>query len=101
MYVQAGAGIVADSDPDFEQQECINKAAALFRAAEEAKRFAPPRGAGSKFHASIRRSGQKTFWLPARTMPCRHAPNHSGCCVSATTLQANISTQIVHSRSER
>ena len=40
MYVQAGAGIVADSDPDFEQQECINKAAALFRAAEEAKRFA-------------------------------------------------------------
>jgi len=40
MYVQAGAGIVADSDPDFEQQECINKAAALFRAAEEARRFA-------------------------------------------------------------
>jgi anthranilate synthase component I len=40
MYVQAGAGIVADSDPDFEQQECINKAKALFRAAEEARRFA-------------------------------------------------------------
>jgi len=40
MYVQAGAGIVADSDPEFEQQECINKAKALFRAAEEAKRFA-------------------------------------------------------------
>ena len=40
MYVQAGAGIVADSDPQFEQQECINKAKALFRAAEEAKRFA-------------------------------------------------------------
>jgi anthranilate synthase component 1 len=40
MYVQAGAGIVADSDPQFEQQECINKAKALFRAAEEARRFA-------------------------------------------------------------
>ncbi len=40
MYVQAGAGIVADSDPDSEQQECINKAKALFRAAEEARRFA-------------------------------------------------------------
>ena len=40
MYVQAGAGIVADSDPGFEQQECINKAKALFRAAEEARRFA-------------------------------------------------------------
>jgi len=40
MYVQAGAGIVADSNPDSEQQECINKAKALFRAAEEAQRFA-------------------------------------------------------------
>jgi anthranilate synthase component I len=40
MYVQAGAGIVADSNPDFEQQECIAKAKALFRAAEEAQRFA-------------------------------------------------------------
>jgi anthranilate synthase component 1 len=40
MYVQAGAGIVADSNPDNEQQECVNKAKALFRAAEEARRFA-------------------------------------------------------------
>ncbi len=40
MYVQAGAGIVADSDPESEQQECQNKAKALFRAAEEARRFA-------------------------------------------------------------
>ena len=40
MYVQAGAGIVADSNPDAEQQECINKAKALSRAAEEARRFA-------------------------------------------------------------
>ena len=40
MYVQAGAGIVADSNPDTELQECINKAKALFRAAEEARRFA-------------------------------------------------------------
>jgi anthranilate synthase component 1 len=40
MYVQAGAGIVADSDPTSEQTECVNKAKALFRAAEEARRFA-------------------------------------------------------------
>jgi anthranilate synthase component I len=40
MYVQAGAGIVADSDPASEQVECVNKAKALFRAAEEARRFA-------------------------------------------------------------
>ena len=40
MYVQAGAGIVADSEPESEHQECVNKAKALFRAAEEAVRFA-------------------------------------------------------------
>jgi anthranilate synthase component 1 len=40
MYVQAGAGVVYDSIPENEQQECINKAKALVRAAEEAVRFA-------------------------------------------------------------
>ena len=46
MYVQAGAGIVADSNPKSEQTECVNKAKALFRAAEEAKRFASAAGRG-------------------------------------------------------
>jgi anthranilate synthase component 1 len=40
MYVQAGAGIVADSVPTAEHEECRQKARALFRAAEEAVRFA-------------------------------------------------------------
>ena len=40
MYVQAGAGIVYDSDPASENAECENKARALVRAAEEAMRFA-------------------------------------------------------------
>jgi anthranilate synthase component 1 len=31
-YVQSGAGIVADSDPESENQECINKAAAVLGA---------------------------------------------------------------------
>ena len=46
MTVQAGAGIVHDSNPAAEQQECINKAKALFRAAEDAILFAsqPKRG---------------------------------------------------------
>jgi len=37
-YVQAGAGIVADSDPASEYQECMNKAQALVRAVELARR---------------------------------------------------------------
>jgi anthranilate synthase component I len=36
MHVQAGAGIVADSNPQSEQDECVNKAKALFRAANVA-----------------------------------------------------------------
>ena len=39
MYVQAGGGVVADSDPDAEYNETMQKAAALKRAAEEAWRF--------------------------------------------------------------
>lgn len=40
VHVQAGGGVVADSDPDSEYQESCNKAKALIRAAEEAVRFA-------------------------------------------------------------
>jgi len=40
MYVRAGAGIVADSVPEREQAECVSKARALFKAADEAVRFA-------------------------------------------------------------
>lgn len=39
LYVQAGAGVVADSDPEAEHQESCNKARALMRAAEDAVRF--------------------------------------------------------------
>jgi len=44
MYVQAGGGVVADSDPEGEFQESRNKARALVRAAQEAVRFAAHRG---------------------------------------------------------
>ncbi len=40
MYVQAGAGIVHDSVPESEFQECHHKARALIRAAQEAVLFA-------------------------------------------------------------
>jgi anthranilate synthase component 1 len=40
MYVQAGGGVVADSVPELEYEESRHKARALFRAAEEAVRFA-------------------------------------------------------------
>jgi len=39
LHVQAGCGVVADSDPELEYQETINKAQALIRAAADAGRF--------------------------------------------------------------
>jgi anthranilate synthase component 1 len=46
MHVQAGAGIVADSDPAYEQRECEAKARALVAAAQEAVRIAGEAGFG-------------------------------------------------------
>ncbi|MBZ0257787.1 anthranilate synthase component I family protein, partial [bacterium] len=36
-YVQAGAGIVADSEPELEYKECMNKSRAMLRAIELAE----------------------------------------------------------------
>jgi anthranilate synthase component 1 len=41
--LQAGAGIVADSDPDLEDLECRNKAAALLAAIPAARRMTAKR----------------------------------------------------------
>lgn len=55
LHVQAGAGIVYDSIPENEQQECINKAKAVVRAAEDAiqvarkTRHRPDGGNGGPF----------------------------------------------------
>lgn len=46
LHVQAGAGIVADSDPAYEQRECEAKAGALLAAAKEAVRVAGGLGLG-------------------------------------------------------
>ena len=46
MHVQAGAGIVADSEPDYELAECRAKAGALIAAAREAMRVAGEPGYG-------------------------------------------------------
>jgi len=46
MHVQAGAGIVADSDPAYEQRECEAKAGALLAAAREAVARAGDAGFG-------------------------------------------------------
>ena len=39
LYAQAGAGVVMDSIPLSEHQECVNKAQALLRAADDAGRY--------------------------------------------------------------
>jgi anthranilate synthase component 1 len=44
LYIQAGGGVVHDSDPEAEYQETVNKAKAIRAAAAEAGRFAGGRG---------------------------------------------------------
>ena len=39
LYIQAGGGVVWDSDAEAEWQETVNKAGALRKAAEDAGRF--------------------------------------------------------------
>ncbi|MBX3026066.1 anthranilate synthase component I [bacterium] len=41
IYAEAGAGIVADSDPEREHAECVNKARALFQAVKLAESMSP------------------------------------------------------------
>ncbi len=44
LYIQAGGGVVYDSDPEAEYMETVNKSRALRRAAEDAGRFAGGNG---------------------------------------------------------
>jgi anthranilate synthase component 1 len=44
LYIQAGGGVVYDSDPEAEYLETVNKSRALRRAAEDAGRFAGGNG---------------------------------------------------------
>ena len=46
LYIQAGGGVVYDSDPEAEFQETVNKSLALRRAAEDAGKFARRGNAG-------------------------------------------------------
>ncbi len=40
LYIQAGGGVVYDSDPEAEYEETVNKSRALQRAAQDAGLFA-------------------------------------------------------------
>src|SRR3546814_20665774 len=67
MYVQAGGGIVYDSDPEGEFQERCNKARALIRAAQEAVRFAA--GTGNRNRSAV--------WSPGAPKVRRQEENRS------------------------
>ena len=66
MHVQAGGGVVADSDPDAEYEEARQKARALFRAAEEAVRFA----AGTPGRGANRREQHPLEWVVRNGSKC-------------------------------
>ncbi len=47
MYVQAGGGVVVDSDPEAEYQETVSKSKALMQAARDAALFVAARTGGN------------------------------------------------------
>ena len=77
-YVQAGAGVVADSDPAFEWQETVNKARGMLRALERAREladetllkirnpapFGPPTAGGRTFRQRIHAPGDPRIPAP-------------------------------------
>ena len=69
MYVQAGAGIVADSIPASEQRECEVKAMALFRAPEEAVRFASEARARAVAASAKSLAGHRPRGFPSVSRP--------------------------------
>lgn len=66
--VQAGAGIVADSEPEAEDEECFNKAAAVLAAVAGARRLAASRAAGGS--GTVRADGPAATEPP----PASHPP---------------------------
>jgi anthranilate synthase component 1 len=48
VYIQAGGGIVADSDPGAEFEESVNKARAMVRALQAAREFETPASGGGR-----------------------------------------------------
>lgn len=61
VFVRSGAGVVADSVPEAEYQECLNKAAAVVRALREAQDSASGiHGEGTERNPAFGIHGQKT-----------------------------------------
>ena len=87
MYVQAGAGIVADSIPASEQRECEVKAMALFRAAEEAVQVCQRGEDGGSSKPSSRQLNPYFKFSSS----CRSSP--SRMLTRATTARSAISSE--------
>ena len=68
-YIQAGCGVVADSDPTSEYHESLNKARALLRALDEAELMAQATRNTQHTqltHAETSHTGRHDYVTPAR-----------------------------------
>ncbi len=68
-YVQAGAGVVADSDPVAEDTECRNKAAAVLRAVHTANRLGGYRRPGARWRHRAHGPTAGSTWAPGDGRP--------------------------------
>ena len=97
-YFQAGAGIVADSNPHSEYEETVNKARAMAKALSMATQISPPRN--GKHRCKAREVGG--FELRDLTLRLMHGQNLSraeaanflGCLLNPSATDAQIAAAL-------
>jgi len=82
-YLQSGAGIVADSDPELEYEECLHKARALHKALELAAGMHEGHdgdsvGGGRAFASGLGRADDSSRTLPASEVGSRPSTSDRG-----------------------
>src|SRR5581483_11881507 len=97
-YFQAGAGIVADSNPDEEYEETVNKARAMAKALSMAKQISPPRRGSHRYNAE-NIGDSKLHELTERLMrrenlSSAEAADFLGCLVNPVATDAQVAAAL-------
>jgi anthranilate synthase component I len=97
-YFQAGAGIVADSNPHSEYEETVNKAHAMAKALSMAKRIRPPRtgkrGCNAREIGDFELRELTLRLMRGENLTRADAGNFLGCLLDPTATDAQIAAAL-------
>jgi anthranilate synthase component I len=97
-YFQAGAGIVADSDPHSEYEESINKARAMAKALSMANRTRPPKtkqGCNGSQVGDFKLRDLTLRLIRGENLSRVEAENFLGCLLSPAATDAQIAAALI------